>query len=208
MRLTASTGVSDSSDVRASVEWRLSDQTSVQAVYDNYNTTTSSSLGNVGVDVRWRLEFELILHRLVLVAVVTVLGLHVGRAAAQVPLELRGRRVVSVEIAGVTAGITPERDVGIPLGVPVNRRMIRNAIRRLAESGRWGDVQIDLVPVPDGVKVVAHLTPRVLLARVEVSGNEEIDDAELLTDRGARRGRRAARAHARIGDEGHDRRVP
>jgi translocation and assembly module TamB len=58
VRVTASTGVSDSSEVRASVEWRLSDQTSVQAVYDNYNTTTASSFGNVGVDVRWRLEFE------------------------------------------------------------------------------------------------------------------------------------------------------
>jgi translocation and assembly module TamB len=58
VRLTASTGISESSEVRASVEWRLGEQTSVQAVYDNYNTTTASSLGNVGVDLHWRLEFE------------------------------------------------------------------------------------------------------------------------------------------------------
>jgi len=58
VRLTASTGISESSEVRASVEWRLGEQTSVQAVYDNYNTTTASTLGNVGVDLHWRLEFE------------------------------------------------------------------------------------------------------------------------------------------------------
>ncbi len=58
VRLTASTGISESSEVRASVEWRLGENTSVQAVYDNYNTTTASSLGNVGVDLHWRLEFE------------------------------------------------------------------------------------------------------------------------------------------------------
>jgi translocation and assembly module TamB len=58
VRLTASTGISESSAVRASVEWRLGEQTSVQAVYDNYNTTTASTLGNVGVDLHWRLEFE------------------------------------------------------------------------------------------------------------------------------------------------------
>ena len=58
VRITASTGVSDSSNVRASVEWRLGENTSVQAAYDNFNAATSSGLGNVGVDVRWRLEFE------------------------------------------------------------------------------------------------------------------------------------------------------
>ena len=58
VRLTASTGISESTEVRAGVEWRLGEQTSVQAVYDNYSTTTASSLGNLGVDLHWRLEFE------------------------------------------------------------------------------------------------------------------------------------------------------
>jgi outer membrane protein assembly complex protein YaeT len=101
-------------------------------------------------------------------------------AAAQVPVELRGRRIVDVEIAGETAGITSPRDVGVPLGVPLSRRLLRSTIRRLAANGRWRDVQLDLVAVRGGVKVVAHLVPVVILSRVEVRGNDEIGDSEIL----------------------------
>jgi translocation and assembly module TamB len=58
VRLTASTSLSESRDVRASVEWRLDDQTSVQVSYDNENQSTSAGIGNLGADFHWRLEFE------------------------------------------------------------------------------------------------------------------------------------------------------
>ena len=58
VRLTGSTGISDSQQVRAGVEWQLSDETSVQISYDNQATNTTSGVGNVGADVRWRLEFD------------------------------------------------------------------------------------------------------------------------------------------------------
>src|SRR5690606_32813411 len=58
VRLTASTGLGESREIRTSVEWRLNNQTSVQAVYDNVNTETASALGNVGADLSWRLEFD------------------------------------------------------------------------------------------------------------------------------------------------------
>ena len=58
VRLSATTGLGEAREFRTSVEWRLDDQASVQAGYDNLNNTTNSSLGNLGVDVRWRLEFE------------------------------------------------------------------------------------------------------------------------------------------------------
>ncbi|MFW6066790.1 MAG: translocation/assembly module TamB domain-containing protein [Myxococcota bacterium] len=59
VRLSASTGLStEAREFRTGVQWQLGQQTSVEASYDNLNTTTSSSFGNVGVDVRWRLEFE------------------------------------------------------------------------------------------------------------------------------------------------------
>ena len=58
VRLSATTGLSETREFRTSLEWRLGDETSVQAVYDNMNTTSASPLGNVGVDLRWRLEFE------------------------------------------------------------------------------------------------------------------------------------------------------
>ncbi len=44
-------------DVSTSLEWRLSRIMSVLGSYDN-STTEASSLGNLGADLRWRLEFE------------------------------------------------------------------------------------------------------------------------------------------------------
>ena len=57
VRLSATTALSEYREFRAQVEAQLSDTTSVQAGYDNYNTS-ASSFGNLGVDLRWRLEFE------------------------------------------------------------------------------------------------------------------------------------------------------
>lgn len=58
VRLNASTGLSETRQVRTGVQWQLSNQTSVEAVYDNVNSATASQFGNVGVDFRWRLEFD------------------------------------------------------------------------------------------------------------------------------------------------------
>ncbi len=103
-------------------------------------------------------------------------------ARADVPLGLRGQRIVEVEVAGETAGITAEREIGIPLGAPLSRRLVRNAIERLARSGRWADVQVDVVAVQGGVRVVAHLTPQVVLQRVEIQGNDVLSADDLLRE--------------------------
>lgn len=58
VRLSATTGLSEAREFRAVLEAQLSDTTSIQAGYDNYNLTSASSFGNVGVDLRWRLEFQ------------------------------------------------------------------------------------------------------------------------------------------------------
>ena len=58
VRLTAATGIAEARDFRTGVELELNDKTSVQAVYNNQNTTTASQLGDVGVDLKWRLEFD------------------------------------------------------------------------------------------------------------------------------------------------------
>ncbi|MDB4977555.1 MAG: hypothetical protein JWN48_5896 [Myxococcaceae bacterium] len=58
IRATATTGLTTDSYFKANVEWRFNDQTSVAAGYDNVQTTTASQFGNVGVDLRWRLEFD------------------------------------------------------------------------------------------------------------------------------------------------------
>jgi translocation and assembly module TamB len=58
VRLSASTGIAESRDFSTGVELQISDETSVEAVYNNQNSTSTSHLGDVGVDLKWRLEFD------------------------------------------------------------------------------------------------------------------------------------------------------
>jgi translocation and assembly module TamB len=58
VRANVTTGLSESREVRSNLEWRLNNRVSVETSYDNVNDISSSSLGNLGADVRWRLEFE------------------------------------------------------------------------------------------------------------------------------------------------------
>ena len=59
VRLSASTGLSGQDRTfQTGLEWRVGDQTAVQMLYDNINRESASNFGNVGVDLRWRLEFE------------------------------------------------------------------------------------------------------------------------------------------------------
>ena len=58
LRLSASTGISESRDFSTGVELQLNDETSLEAVYNNQNTASSSQIGDVGVDLKWRLEFD------------------------------------------------------------------------------------------------------------------------------------------------------
>jgi translocation and assembly module TamB len=58
VRANVTTGLSESREVRSNIEWQLSNRVSVESSYDNVNDISSSALGNLGADVRWRLEFE------------------------------------------------------------------------------------------------------------------------------------------------------
>ena len=58
LRLNASTGLSQSRDFSTGVEYQISDKTSVGAIYNNKTSTSASQLGDVGVDLKWRLEFD------------------------------------------------------------------------------------------------------------------------------------------------------
>lgn len=58
VRASVTTGLTENREVRSSIEWRLGRRMSVQGSYDNANDASSSLLGNIGVDLRWRLEFE------------------------------------------------------------------------------------------------------------------------------------------------------
>lgn len=58
VRANVSTGLTEDRQLRANVEWRLARPLSVQASYDNISTVSSGSVGNFGLDFRWRLEFN------------------------------------------------------------------------------------------------------------------------------------------------------
>lgn len=58
IRANVTTGLTEDRELIANVEWRLGKRVSAQASYDNINAVTSSATGNIGVDLRWRLEFK------------------------------------------------------------------------------------------------------------------------------------------------------
>jgi translocation and assembly module TamB len=58
VRASVTAGLSEDRELRSDIEWRLNNRLSVQGSYDNINDVSSSALGNLGVDLRWRLEFE------------------------------------------------------------------------------------------------------------------------------------------------------
>jgi translocation and assembly module TamB len=60
VRASVTTGLTGDQDreLRSNIEWRLNQRVSVQGSYDNINDVSSSTVGNIGIDFRWRLEFE------------------------------------------------------------------------------------------------------------------------------------------------------
>jgi len=58
VRARVTSGLSEDPQLRSSIEWRLFRSLTVEPSYDRFNTTSFSSVGNFGVDLRWRLEFN------------------------------------------------------------------------------------------------------------------------------------------------------
>ncbi len=58
LRASVTTSLSDTNEVRSNVEYRATPQMSVEGSYDNAQRAGAPALGNLGGDVRWRLEFD------------------------------------------------------------------------------------------------------------------------------------------------------
>ncbi len=58
IRGSVTMGMTDNRQIRANIEWRFGRTFSVQTSYDNVSDIQSSSLGNLGLDLKWRLDFE------------------------------------------------------------------------------------------------------------------------------------------------------
>lgn len=99
-------------------------------------------------------------------------------ARADVPVDLAGRRIVAIEVEG--GG--DEDDVaaaGLARGGLLERGAVRESLRRLLASGRWADVQIAGEAREGGVALRVRLSPRLVVARVELRGNSAISDDEI-----------------------------
>ena len=100
----------------------------------------------------------------------------VGLAHAEIPNELRGRRIIGVRVGGDSAQIAGPDIIGIPPGELLDRSLVRGAIQRLLRSGRWVDVQVEAEPATNGVGLVFYLEPRIFVRRIEVRGQEQLDE--------------------------------
>jgi translocation and assembly module TamB len=58
VRASVTTAISDSNEVRSDVEFRANSRVSFQGSYDNSQRSGGPSVGNVGGDIRFRLEFD------------------------------------------------------------------------------------------------------------------------------------------------------
>ena len=58
LRASITSGFGENRQVLSNIEWQLSRKLSLQGSYDNVNDVSTASVGNVGIDLRFRLEFE------------------------------------------------------------------------------------------------------------------------------------------------------
>ncbi|HEX5656341.1 MAG TPA: hypothetical protein VFX59_04060, partial [Polyangiales bacterium] len=61
-------------------------------------------------------------------------------AHAEIPAEWLGTQVVELRVLGPAEGSVEPRELGVPLGAPLNRALLRTALARLTRDGRWADV--------------------------------------------------------------------
>jgi outer membrane protein insertion porin family len=122
----------------------------------------------------------------ILALLALVLTTLTSRARAEIPPEWLGTRIAQVSVVGEQAGRIDERELGVPVGVPLTRALLRGAIERLGAQERWSDVQIDAKKTPEGIVLLFHLTPRIVAMRVEVEGNRVLEDREVTRILGVR----------------------
>src|ERR1035437_2900668 len=57
LRASITSGIGEGSQLIANIDWQLARQLSLQGSYDNVNDVSSASLGNIGLNLRFRVEF-------------------------------------------------------------------------------------------------------------------------------------------------------
>ena len=109
----------------------------------------------------------------------TVLGAS-SLARADLPLELRELPILEVVVAGETAGTVTARDIGVRIGSRLTRALLRDTTERLLATERYADAQLDVERTDGGVRLIVTLVPRLVLLRVQITGNDVLENDDLL----------------------------
>lgn len=110
----------------------------------------------------------------------TGLWMLTSAAAAEVPDGYRDQPIVAVEVAGEAELLTDSEALGVTLGTPLTREYVRGLIASLLEGDAWVNAQVDVLPAPGGVMLRVFLEPRVTVQRVQVAGNDALDEAAII----------------------------
>lgn len=105
-------------------------------------------------------------------------------ARAQIPPELEGQQIMDVVLEGPSKDTASPWNLGVPLGAPVTRSVVREITQRIINSGRWTDVQVFVTGVSGGVRVHVYVVPRIEVVRVELIGVEALDENDLRREIG------------------------
>lgn len=93
--------------------------------------------------------------------------------AAQEPgEEYEGRVVRSIQLPGVSEGDRDHllRMIAQKQGAPLSRDLVRESIRTLFATGRFADIQAEVVPSGDGVNLTFTTAPNFFVGAVSVEG--------------------------------------
>ena len=123
-----------------------------------------------------------------LLLALVIVGMAAQPAHADLPPQLEGRPLAEVEVLGEARGLLDAAELGLTLGAPVTRTALRTSALTLLSSGHWADVSYDVEEVAGGVRVLVTLVPRILLARIELEGNESLTDQAVLDALGVHEG--------------------
>ena len=89
---------------------------------------------------------------------------------------LMGKAVARVSAPGAPAGFDPVSDADIPLGIKFNRSIVRGAVRRLWDTGRYRDVKISARLLTNTtIELQIDIAPMLRIGQLTIRGNKALD---------------------------------
>jgi len=95
--------------------------------------------------------------------------------------ETAGNRIAEIRVEGARrAEPDAVRSVMISqVGAPLDRRQLREDVRRIFGLGFFSDIQIEAEPGPRGIVLIVKVTERPAIREVQIEGNDEISTEDL-----------------------------